>query len=126
MQKHLELVGLLFVIAAAISALAATAILILGVGALSIGWSADAGVAASLTAAAFIVISALLLLWALAHAWVGSELRRRHRSLARLTALALAMLQLFIVPFGTALGVYSLWVLLHPETRGRFEGREHA
>jgi hypothetical protein len=124
MQTHLELVGLLFVLAAAIAALAATSIFILGLGALSLGGSAEGGVATGLTAAAFLVISAFLLLWAVAHAWTGRELRRRHRPLARLMALTLAVLQLFVVPFGTALGAYSLWVLLHPETRGRFEGQE--
>ncbi len=37
---------------------------------------------------------------------------------ARLLALILAFLALFNVPFGTAIGVYTLWVLL-PEESGR-------
>jgi len=37
---------------------------------------------------------------------------------ARLLALILAFLALFNVPFGTAIGVYTLWVLL-PDESGR-------
>lgn len=36
----------------------------------------------------------------------------RHESWARVTAIVLAILALFHLPFGTALGVYTLWVLL--------------
>ena len=64
----------------------------------------------------------VLLLWAAANFWVGRELRRGERPAARLVAFAVAIVHLFVLPFGTALGVYGLWVLLHPETRARFEG----
>jgi len=41
----------------------------------------------------------------------------RHESWARITAIVLAILALFHPPFGTALGVYTLWVLL-PDNGG--------
>ncbi len=34
--------------------------------------------------------------------------------------LGLAVPNLFVLPFGTALGIYALWVLLHEETRETF------
>ena len=35
-------------------------------------------------------------------------------------ALALALFDLLLLPLGTALGVYTLWVLLHEEVRSTF------
>ena len=46
-------------------------------------------------------------------------LRRRERS-GRLAALVLAVPNLILVPFGTALGVYTLWVLLNNDARHEF------
>jgi len=40
---------------------------------------------------------------------------------ARLLALILAFLALFNVPFGTAIGVYTLWVLLPEESAREYE-----
>jgi hypothetical protein len=121
-RKHVELVGLLYVVAAGLSALVGGAVFLLGLGALSIAWWEAPRVAASVTAVTFIAVAALLAIWAAINAWVGRELRRGERASARLAAFAVAILHLFVVPFGTALGVYSLWVLLHPETRAQFEG----
>jgi len=40
---------------------------------------------------------------------------------ARLLALVLAFIALFNIPFGTALGVYTLWVLLPAESARDYE-----
>ena len=39
----------------------------------------------------------------------------------RLVTMGLAVPNLFVLPFGTALGIYALWVLLHNESRACFE-----
>jgi len=122
MQRHIDLVGLLFLVAGALSALAAASVLLLGIGALGVLWTDGPRVSASVAAAAFLTVATLLAVWAAANAWVGRQLRRGHRPVARLVALALAILHLFVLPFGTALGIYSLWVLLHHDSRSRFEG----
>lgn len=121
MTKHIELVGLLYLLAGAITVLVAATVFILGLGALSIA-SGEARVAAGVTAATFIIVALLLVLWAAVNAWLGRELRRGTRPLTRTIAFVVAVLHLFVLPFGTALGVYTMWVLLHPETRARFEG----
>lgn len=121
MSKHIELVGLLYLLAGAITALVAATVFILGLGALSIA-SGDGRVAAGVTAATFIVAALLLVVWAAVNAWLGREFRRGTRSFARTVGFVVAVLHLFVLPFGTALGVYTMWVLLHPETRARFEG----
>ena len=46
-------------------------------------------------------------------------LRRRRRS-GRALALALAIPNLIALPFGTALGVYTFWVLLNNDARREF------
>ena len=40
---------------------------------------------------------------------------------ARIVMIILSALHLFAVPFGTALGIYGLWVLLKPETEALFQ-----
>jgi hypothetical protein len=45
---------------------------------------------------------------------------RRHRPKGRTAAIALALPNLVLVPFGTALGVYTLWVLLNDDARSAF------
>jgi hypothetical protein len=50
---------------------------------------------------------------------VAGGLRRRRVS-GRFTALVLAIPNLIVVPFGTALGVYTLWVLLNNDARREF------
>jgi hypothetical protein len=40
----------------------------------------------------------------------------KHKPWARYLVLVLAVFDLFNVPLGTALGAYSIWVLLHDET----------
>lgn len=39
---------------------------------------------------------------------------------ARILTLVLSALELFSIPFGTALGIYGFWVLLKPETEQLF------
>ena len=79
------------------------------------------GLAVSVTAASLLAFAALLLAGGGANVWVGSGIRR-HQGAARLLGLMLALLNLFLFPFGTALGLYSFWVLLNNEGRRVFEG----
>jgi hypothetical protein len=75
--------------------------------------------AAGVTAGVFALAGVGLLIWGLASAWAGAALRR-FRPTARLVVLGLAVLNLLVLPFGTALGAYSLWVLLNDGARRLF------
>ena len=44
-----------------------------------------------------------------------------HKKWARILALVLGVLNVFKFPWGTALAVYTFWVLLHGETQRLFE-----
>lgn len=122
MQTHLKLVGLLHLLAAAVTALVAVAVFLLGLGALSIDWWHGPRVAATVTGTMFLAVAFILAIWAALNAHLGLQFRAGSRPAARLLGLVVAVIHLFILPFGTALGVYGLWVLLHPEARARFEG----
>ncbi|MCC7008624.1 MAG: hypothetical protein IT184_07390 [Acidobacteria bacterium] len=50
---------------------------------------------------------------------VGRALARRGPA-GRRTALVLALPNLLVVPFGTALGIYTFWALLNDEARREF------
>ena len=67
----------------------------------------------------FVVFAIALLAGGGANAWAGRALRR-HQPRGRTAVLALGVPNLFVLPFGTALGIYAFWVLLHNETRTVF------
>lgn len=119
MHRHVELVGLLFIAAAALSLLTALSLFALGGGALSLARTQNAEVAASLVALLFGLSGAAAVGLGVASAVTGLGLRRR-RPWARLLALAVAIPNLCVLPFGTALGIYALWVLLHEQSRALF------
>jgi hypothetical protein len=118
---HLHLLAVLHLAWGGIGILLGASTLILALGAAAIGWTTDGDdVAAAITAAAFLVCAVLLLGAGGANAWAGRSLRHRQAN-GRIAALLLAVPNLFVLPFGTALGVYAFWVLLHNETRAAFE-----
>lgn len=96
------------------------AILVLAVGAIAIGVSAPAErMAAGVTAGVFAIFAAALLVAGALNAWAGAALRRQ-APVGRTAVLWLAVPNLFVLPFGTALGIYAFWVLLHNENRALF------
>lgn len=120
MRPHVALLGILHLVWGAIGFLLGGSTLMLAAGAVAIGLtSRREGLSAAATAVVFGAVAVVLLLGGLANAWAGASLRR-HEPAGRLVTLGLAVPNLFILPFGTALGVYAFWVLLHEETRRMF------
>jgi hypothetical protein len=117
MHSHLRLLGVLQLTWGAIGLLLGVATLLLAFGAVAIGLM-DTGerVAAGVTALTFGIFAAALIIGGAANAWAGRALRRGE-SAGRTAVLWLSVPNLFVLPFGTALGVYALWVLLHNESR---------
>jgi hypothetical protein len=122
-SSHVELVGTLFIVWGILTTLIGLSTLALGIGAVAIITSASHGgggqVAAGLTAAAFTTLAIIAMVWGVAHVGVGVPLRR-HRPWSRLVALMLGSVDLVLMPYGTALGVYALWVLLNEDAKGLF------
>jgi hypothetical protein len=123
MERHVRLLGILASIWGALATLVGLSMLLLAIGALALVGDLDAetvSFAAGLTAAVFASIGVFSLLWGMAHIWVATLLRRRS-SLGRAVMLGLAVVNLLVFPFGTALGAYALWILLANEGRRLFE-----
>jgi hypothetical protein len=122
MRPHLHLLGILQLVWGGIGLLLGVSTLLLAVGAVAIGWTAQQNrMAAGITAVAFVVFAVALLAGGGVNLWAGAALRRE-RAVGRTATLWLAVLNLFVLPFGTALGIYAFWVLLHNESRGVFLG----
>jgi hypothetical protein len=125
MRKHVDLVGLLFVLWGGMSLLLSVSLLSTGIAATAIGAAvvpaASSGkVTAGIVAAVFFVLAAAGLVFGVIHVWIGTRLRR-FREWARAFAIVLAVVDLVLIPFGTGLGVYTLWALLNTQSKPLFE-----
>jgi hypothetical protein len=122
-KAHLHLLGILQLVWGGIGLLLGVSTLLLAIGAVAIGLSPGSDqMAAGITAGGFVVFAAALLAGGGANAWAGRELRREHAR-GRSATLWLGVLNLFVLPFGTALGIYAFWVLMHAQTRRVFAAR---
>lgn len=121
MPSHLHLLWVLQLVWGAVGVLLGASTLMLAAGAAAIGWTTHGDeVAAGITAVAFLICAVMLLAAGAANAWAGKALKRRQPN-GRLATLVLAIPNLFVLPFGTALGIYAFWVLLHHDARAMFE-----
>ena len=125
MKRHVDFLSTLYQVWGAIFVLVAVAGFALAAGAAAIATSNGAlrfgsEMAARLTAVSITAIAVIALVWGALHLVVGRTLRR-YRPSARLMSLGLAVGNLILFPFGTALGAYACWVLLNDEGRSLFE-----
>ena len=120
MRVHLDLLGRLHLLLGGFAVLSGVSLVILAAGTRSAlndllmdGPGGQAGVVILATCGIVFLAGGLAL------AAAGRGLDRRRRA-ARLGALALAIPNLLVVPFGTALSLYTFWVLLNDEARQEF------
>lgn len=121
MKPHVDLLGLLQLAWGGMGLLLSASLLLLAAGAAAIAHGTPGeSFTPIFTALLFVVFAAALALGGWANAWVGRALRQRRPS-GRTGALALSVVNLFVLPFGTALAIYTYWVLLHNDARALFE-----
>jgi hypothetical protein len=125
MRKHIQLLGILNIIWGCFSLMAALIIMLIFGGAVGIigmvsRHEPDATIAIPIVSLIGGILFFLLLIASLPAIVTGIGLLRM-ASWSRIVAIILSALHLFSVPFGTALGVYGLWVLLSRETVSCFE-----
>jgi len=127
-QRHLHLLGILWLAVSAFNALAGLFVLILGTSLFPHLREMDKvppDVPVGFLTSLFTTIGILILAKAALGFLSGWGLMQRERW-ARVLALLLAFIALFNIPFGTAIGVYTMWVLLPTESEQEYEALSKA
>lgn len=118
MQQHVSILGWLYIGFSVLGILMAVFVLLILVGAGALAEDADVLMVTSIVG---VVAAVVIMLFSIPGIIAGIGLLKR-KSWARLLAIILGILNLLSIPFGTLLGIYTLWVLLKDETVQLFEG----
>ena len=122
-QRHTHLLGILWLALSAMNAIGGLVLLTLG-GTLFPHlheFNVPPDVPTGFLSSLFTVLGILVLAKSAIGFLAGWGLLQRE-SWARVIALVLAFISLFNVPFGTALGIYTMWVLLPSESQREYDG----
>ncbi len=124
MQKHVQILGILNIIWGSLGLVAALIILMIFGGVMGLIQAAahgdpDAYFAIPLVGLIGSVIVVILLIVSAPAVVAGIGLLRL-APWARILTIVVSALHLFNIPFGTALGIYGLWVMLSDETIALF------
>ena len=120
MKSHVNFLGVLQTTWGALGLVLAVSLLLLAGGAAAIvRTSPGDSWTAMMTALLFLLFAVALGLGGWANMWVGRGLRQL-RPAGRTGAFIVSMINLFVLPWGTALAIYSFWVLLHHDARAMF------
>lgn len=121
-QEHVRLLGILWLALSVITAVIGIMMCVLAntVFAHLHELGAPSETPAGFMRSLFSTIGALILLKSVAGFAAGWGLLRRE-PWARMLTIVLAFLELFHIPLGTALGIYSLWVLLPAQSEREYE-----
>jgi hypothetical protein len=123
METHVKVLAILYLVFAGLSVLAGLGILLV-TGAVSgiVGTAADpsdARLAIPFIRLGGTAAAVFCFFWAVPGFIVGAGLLKR-RPWARILGIVMSALSLMHVPFGTALGVYGLWILFNRDTECLF------
>lgn len=116
MQQHVRVLGWLYIIYSLVLDLIGFIVLVIMGGAGALSGDREA---MFITSAVGIAIAAFIVILSIPGIIAGIGLLK-YRSWARIVALILGALHLLSFPLGTALGVYTFWVLLNEETKPLF------
>ncbi len=121
MERHVRILAILSRLWGGLALVMGTSLLCLAGGAAALLQQPSnvVGALAGLAAGSFLIVGLTAIAWGIASLWAG-RLLQRHSPLGRGLGLGLGLLNLLVLPFGTALGAYGLWVLLTHEGRALF------
>lgn len=112
MNKHIDVLGILYIVFGGLGLLIGGFLFFM----LALpGLFSGSATAMSVLAIIAVVFASMFLFFALPEIIGGIFLLQR-KPWARILVLVLGFLNLFDIPFGTALGVYTIWVLFHDDT----------
>src|SRR5438128_10950946 len=118
MQQHITILGVLYIAFGALGVLAAVIVFLAVAGG---GLLSGDREAIAITSGIGSIIALFLLVVSVPGIIGGVGLLQR-KSWARMLVLILGCLNLLSLPFGTALGIYTLWALTKPESRSLLQG----
>jgi hypothetical protein len=122
-DTHVKVLAILYLVFAGLSALLGLGIFLLtGAVTAIVGTAADpadAQLAIPFIRLGGTAAAVFCLLWAVPGVVVGIGLLKR-RPWARVLGIVMSALSLMHIPFGTALGIYGLWVLFNRDTERLF------
>jgi hypothetical protein len=117
MENHIRALGIVFVVFGLMGLLGASIVAIIFIGGGMVGGVASEEPIVSLIAGSFgIVIVSIILLFSIPKVIVGFGLIKGY-TWSYLFGIIISIVSLFDLPFGTAAGIYGLWVLTKPETK---------
>jgi membrane protease YdiL (CAAX protease family) len=117
MRNHVTVLGVLYIVFNLFFLITALIILFIFAGSILLAHDREATTVLTIVGVAIVLFYCLLSLPGI----IGGLGLLQHRAWARILVLILAIFNLVNVPFGTALGIYSLWVLLNSETAQLFD-----
>lgn len=123
METHVKVLGVLQIALGCLSLLFAVVIMVVflgGVGAMGFSGDPDAQRALPLVGFVGTAVVTFLIVMSLPGILTGIGLLR-HRPWARIVGIVLSVLSLMMIPFGTLVGIYGLWVLFSKDTERLFE-----
>jgi len=112
MHKHVLIVGILYIVLSIMSLVGAVFVFLVLAGSATVVGDTDVVMISSFLG---LVIALFLAITAIPGLVAGYALIKGY-NWGRILGLILAFLNLLNIPFGTILGIYAFWVLLHNET----------
>jgi hypothetical protein len=130
MEQHIKILGILNIVWGSLGAVGGMVILIIFSGVFGIigavsSHQPDAAMALPIISTIGIVIAILLLLLSAPSIIAGIGLLH-FKPWAKILTIVVSVLHLFNIPFGTALGIYGLWVLCSPKSQSCFISAENS
>lgn len=113
MQNHITILAVLHIAYSGLALLGAVIVFLAIVGGGLLSGDAEA---IGITAGVGTLVAVFLLVVA-APGLIGGIALLKRKSWARILVLIVGCLNLLSFPFGTALGIYTIWVLVQPETK---------
>jgi hypothetical protein len=117
MEKHVTLLGILYITLNFITLFAAVIVIIVFAGSAVLSGDEEAVTILSIVGSAIVIFLLILSVPGI----IGGIGLLQKREWARILVIILAVFNLFNIPLGTALGIYSFWVLLHQDTTPLFK-----
>lgn len=119
LERHLRILGILWVVLGALFLL--PSLFFMGIGGVAHSFIPfEAGFAREFGPLVLFMLGGTLLILGAGGILVGWGLMK-HQAWARIAAIVLGVLALFHPPFGTALGIYTLWVLFSDDAGTEYD-----